>query len=262
MRVANQRVPRICVARAPGTNCDAETASALESCGAEAVVVRVNALDGKKLDGFDGLVFPGGFSYGDHVRSGVIMARKLAALAGRALEDFVASGRPVLGICNGMQVLVEAGIVPGNVPAAMATNASARFECRWARLFVEPRAKCLFTKGLSGTLLMPVAHGEGKFSLEPGREKELVNLLAGNGQIVFRYAGGDGKPAGGVYPFNPNGSVADIAGVANEAGNALALMPHPERAAFWWQYPDWTRGKKSCAALKIFENMVNACRKI
>ncbi len=248
--------------RAPGTNCDAETVAALEYCGAEAVVRHVNAFSRPKdLEEFNGLIFPGGFSYGDHVRSGVIMAKKFAAAMGKELEKFVDAGKPVLGICNGMQVLVEAGLVPGNIPAAMAANDSARFECRWVRLLVEPRGRCLFTKGLSGTLLMPVAHGEGRFSLEPGRAGELAEELKRNGQVIFRYCDEKGKPANRSYPFNPNGSIADIAGVANEEGNVLALMPHPERASFAWQYPDWARRKnKQCAPLKMFENMVSACR--
>ena len=255
--------PRICVLRAPGTNCDAETVSALEYCGAEAVVRHVNTFKRPgQLEEFNGLVFPGGFSFGDHVRSGIIFARKFAAHIGRDLEDFVEAGKPVLGICNGMQVLVEAGLIPGNMPAAMYTNDSAKFECRWIRLMVEPKGKSLFTKGLKGTILMPIAHGEGKFSLEPGREQELADQLADNGQIIFRYANEKGKPAEGVYPINPNGAIADIAGVANPKGNVMALMPHPERASFEWQYPDWTRAQqKECAPLKVFENMVCACTK-
>lgn len=255
--------PRICIARAPGTNCDAETAIALEHCGALTENVHVNQLGRyKRLEDFDGLVFPGGFSYGDHVRSGVIMARKVAANLGKELEKFVDSGKPVLGICNGMQVLVEAGLVPGNMPAAMYTNDSAKFECRWIRLLAEPKGKSLFTKGLKGTILMPIAHGEGKFSLEPGRENELADELKEKGQVVFRYCDEKGKPAEGLYPINPNGAIADIAGVANPKGNVMALMPHPERASFEWQYPAWTRHEeKECVPIKIFENMVKAAKK-
>lgn len=227
---------KVCVLRAGGTNCDAETKLALEASGLEAEVVHINLLSPKPT--FDALVVPGGFSYGDHVRAGAILAKK----AQRVLESFAEAGKPILGICNGFQVLVEAGLLPGfrkgSVDACLGTNDSARFECRWVHLRHEG-GRSVFTKSIqAGAVLhMPVAHSEGKFIL--GDSSDFRRLVE-DGQLVFRYCDEKGRPAGGRYPLNPNGSQLDVAGICDRTGLIFGLMPHPERAYWGWQLPDWT----------------------
>ncbi len=252
---------KILVLRAPGTNCDVETARALREAGARVDVVHTNRLVSHKVDIFDyhGLVLPGGFSYGDRVRAGVIWARKLGSHIGERLLKYAEEGWPILGICNGFQVLVELGLLPGwngeaKVQAALAPNASARFEARWVYLRHESQGRCIFTRSLpvGSILMMPVAHGEGRFVLA-GRE--MLSKLVSGKQVVFRYALPDGRPADGLYPFNPNGSFFDGAGICNPKGNVLGLMPHPERALYGWQLPEQC-GKKYSDGWLIFRNMV------
>jgi len=262
--------------RAPGTNCDAETLDGVRAAGGNGEVIHFNRLHGdKKLEDYDALVFPGGFAYGDQIRSGVIWARKFTGLLGGELKAFVAAEKPVLGICNGMQVIVESGFLPGlrgasEAPeACMASNASARYECRWIRL--KKTGDCLFTRGYADgeVVEMPVGHAEGKFSLEPGKEKRILEELEANKQIVFRYCKQDGALAKGEYPASPNASLDDVAGVCNPAGNVFALMPHPDRSSFGWQRRDWTRvGAKEKTGvdgegdgLRIFKGLVDYCAK-
>ena len=196
---------RVGVVRFPGSNCDADAYHAVELAGAEAVYLWHEEAD---LHGSDAVVLPGGFAYGDYLRAGVLarfspIMRSVAVAAGR--------GAPVLGICNGFQVLAEAGLLPG----ALLRNEGLRFVHRWVALRLEGRGTP-FTAALpEGIVLrMPVAHGEGRYYDEPARLDELER----EGRVVFRYID------------NPNGSLRDIAGVRNEAGNVLGLMPHPERA--------------------------------
>jgi phosphoribosylformylglycinamidine synthase I len=245
---------RVVVLRAAGTNCDAETKLALEASGLRAEVIHVGLLDSKPT--FDALVIPGGFSYGDHVRAGSVLARK----AERTLLTYAEAGRPILGICNGFQVLVEAGLLPGwerGVPqAALGTNDSARYECRWVYLRHE-KNRCIFTAGLGeGRVLhLPVAHSEGKFML---RGRSDFERLAGKGQLVFRYCDERGRPAGGKYPLNPNGSQFDVAGITDPTGTIFGLMPHPERAYWGWQLPEWTRERREWGDGKfIFDSLAN-----
>jgi len=235
---------RILVLRAPGTNCDKETARALREAGAEVDVIHTNKIIRGDVDLFKyhGLVFPGGFSYGDRVRAGAIWAAKLKAKMWRELVEFAEGKRPILGICNGFQVLVELGLLPGlsyeiTPSVALAPNVSAHFEARWVYLRHESSGKCVFTRGIrKGELLrMPVAHSEGRFVVY---KEGILKKLIENDQIVFRYAKPNGDIANGEYPYNPNGSIYDIAGICNEKGNVLGLMPHPERAVYTWQLPE------------------------
>jgi phosphoribosylformylglycinamidine synthase len=198
---------------------------------------------------YDALVFPGGFSYGDYVRAGAIWAKWMLARLGMELRAFVDDGRPVLGICNGFQVLVEAGLLPGfegisGFPdAALAPNLPPGYNCRWIHMRHESHGKCVFTSEIpKGKILrMPVAHSEGRFMFSKDKEKQLLERLRKNDQLIFRYCNEDGKCALGSYPTNPNGSFYDIAGICNPEGTVFGLMPHPERAFYWWQQPDWTR---------------------
>ncbi len=218
------------VLRAAGTNCDREAVHALELAGARAETMHVSRLieDPDRLDRFGILVLPGGFTYGDDVGAGRILALELRQRLGEALERFVAEGRLVLGICNGFQVLVQMGLLPGldgvreRGALTLTDNDSGRFECRWVTL------ECRSPHGIfcppGRRLRMPVAHAEGKVVPSEG---SVVERLEAAGQIAFVYVDPAGGPA--VYPHNPNGSISAIAGVTDPTGRVLGLMPHPER---------------------------------
>lgn len=240
----------ICILRVGGTNCDVETERAFHDLLVKAEVVHANRLVKKRnLAEYDALVFPGGFSYGDYVRAGAIWSKRIVAKLGGDLKEFVEGGRPVLGICNGFQVLVEGGLLPGfegiseHPKAALAPNTSTKYECRWIYLKHENSGKCIFTKNIpkGKMVFMPVAHAEGRFIFPKESEHEFLKKLYDNDQLVFRYCDEKGEYAEGEYPTNPNGAFHDIAGVCNPEGNVFGLMPHPERAYYGWQLPDWTR---------------------
>jgi phosphoribosylformylglycinamidine synthase len=236
---------RVCILRVGGTNCDYETKVAFESLDVSADIIHMNYLTRglRKLLDYDLLVIPGGFSYGDYVRAGAIWGKRLIAYLRSSIEDFLNVGGMILGICNGFQVLIEAGLLPGfngissEPEAVLSTNISARYECRWIHVIHEFNGCILTSKIPYGEVLrMPVGHGEGRFLIDEDSLEKLIR----NRQIVFRYSKPNGEPAGGEYPYNPNGSIYDIAGICNPDGNILGLMPHPERAFFKWQLPDWT----------------------
>jgi phosphoribosylformylglycinamidine synthase len=244
---------RVCILRVGGTNCDAETKRALEQLGVKAEIKHINAIVKRRnLLEYDALVFPGGFSYGDYVRAGAIWAKWILAKLGKELRAFVDENRPILGICNGFQVLVEAGLLPGfggmkTYPeAALATNLPPGYNCRWVHLKHENEGKCVFTRKVpkGRVLRIPVAHSEGRFMFAKEDEKKFLERLYDNDQLVFRYCSRDGEYADGSFPANPNGSFHDIAAVCNPEGTIFGLMPHPERAFYGWQQPDWTRQKQ------------------
>jgi len=231
--------PKALILRTAGTNCDEETAFAFAHAGAEAVKVHVNRLieNPKLLDLFQILCIPGGFSYGDDIAAGKILASELVHRLGEGLDRFVSADKLVLGICNGFQVLVKTGLLPGfgdGQCATLAGNDSGRFEDRWVYLAVTP-GKSAFVRE-EGIIYLPIAHGEGKFV---ARDKATLTRILENGQATFRYTDSEGNPGG--FPVNPNGSQADIAGVSDPSGRILGLMPHPERHIFATQHPRWTR---------------------
>jgi len=241
---------KVCILRVGGTNCDGETQRAFEECGVQAEIRHINAIvKHRNLLEYDALVFPGGFSYGDYVRAGAIWAKWIQAKLGKELNAFVDENRPILGICNGFQVLVEAGLLPGfegttTYPkAALATNLPPGYNCRWVHLQHDNKGKCVFTRKVpkDKILRMPVAHSEGRFMFARHDEEKFLERLYDDDQLVFRYCDNNGKYAEGRYPTNPNGSFHDIAAICNPEGTVFGLMPHPERGFYGWQQPDWTR---------------------
>jgi len=246
---------RVLMLRAPGTNCDFETQVAFEAAGAvvdSALVTELFRRE-KKLADYHILVSPGGFTYGDDISAGKLLANEIRLRLGEDIRSFVADGRLVLGICNGFQVLVKAGILPGlpdagAQPITLTTNDSGKFECRWVNLKVNEKSPCVFTRGMTG-MYIPVAHGEGKLVAEPGVLERL--------NVVVRYADAAGDTGAG-YPHNPNGSQANIAGICDSSGRVFALMPHPERFVRGTQHPRWTRQKRreDGDGLPVFRNAV------
>jgi len=243
----------VCVVRVAGTNCDMETKRALDDLGVKAEINHLNALVKRQnLLDYDALVFPGGFSHGDYVRAGAILAKEALAKLGHDLKRFVDEGRLILGICNGFQVLVESCLLPGfegvsEFPeAALATNVPIGYRCSWVYAEHENSSKCIFTQGIpkGKVLRVPVAHAEGRFIFSKENERRFLEKLHDNDQLVFRYCNEDGAYAEGKYPLNPNGSFHDIAGICSPTGTIFGLMPHPERAYYGWQLPDWTERKK------------------
>jgi len=254
--------PKVLILRAAGTNCDLETASAFEQVGGAAERVHIDRIrSGKtRLMDFDILILPGGFSYSDDVGAGRILANQIKLYL-KELRHFVRLGRPVLGICNGFQALVKAGLLPashgGEQTAGFTANDSGRFEARWVHLRLNTQSSCLFFKGLPEMIELPVAHGEGKLVLKSPRQLE---ELKKNKSIAMQYVSDDGKLAG--YPANPNGSVFNIAALSNPEGNCLGMMPHPERYTTRFQHPNWTRQTfvKEGVGLEMFRNAVEYCR--
>ena len=226
------------ILRAPGTNCDVETAFSFEQAGAQVDLVHVSELINHQasLSDYQIMVIPGGFIYGDDISAGKILANELRLKLGDEIKKFVDDGRLILGICNGFQVLVKAGMLPeasgeNMRPLTMAGNDSGRFECRWIYLRTNKTSPCIFTRGID-LMYLPVAHGEGKVVIELGAQEEL--------NVALRYANETGDIQAG-YPYNPNGSVDNIAGICDTTGRIFALMPHPERFIRWTQHPRWTR---------------------
>jgi len=261
-----------------GLNCEEETAHAFNHVGFDADIMHINDLieNPKALDAYQALSVPGGFSYGDDTGSGNAFAQKMRLTLGDALKEFIERDTLTIGICNGCQVVVNLGLVPainneyGTRQVAVTHNASARYQCRWIDMKVE-KTNSPWLQNIDA-LHVPVAHGEGRFMMED----ETLKTLKDNNQIALRYSK-DGNNANGEFPFNPNGSTDDIAGLTDESGRVLVLMPHPERGMFSWQRDDYAslkdkahRDRQALAdnsdGIKLFENAatyfgVNALKK-
>ncbi len=227
-----------------GLNCEEESAHAFEHVGFDTTIRHINDLidNPKELDEVQTLCIPGGFSYGDDTGSGNAFAQKMRLTLGNSLKDFIARDTLTIGICNGCQIAVNLGLAPafknqyGTRQVAVTHNASARYQCRWIDVSVE-QSNSPWLKDISN-LHIPVAHGEGRFMMQD----DTLMTLQQNNQIALRYTK-EAKAAGGEFPFNPNGSTDDIAGITDPSGRVLALMPHPERGMFTWQRDDYANLK-------------------
>jgi phosphoribosylformylglycinamidine synthase I len=250
---------RALVLRAPGINCERETAQACRLAGFETDLVHINQLLKRpdSLLDYQFLVIPGGFSYGDDLGAGTLLAKNLTVHLGTQLRQFVEEGRPVLGICNGFQVLVRSGLLPGiELGATLTDNVSGQFEARWITL-ASQFSSCIFTRGIERPIELPVAHGEGQFVLAGD-----VNTLLERGQVPLVFTNATVYTTSVshsrhqvAYPDNPNGSIANIAGVCNERGNVFGLMPHPERYVQGLQHPQRrTTAQGAGDGLLIFKN--------
>lgn len=253
--------PKALILQAHGSNRDYDVAEALTLAGADPHPVPLNELRMNKplLSTFQLLIVPGGFSYADALGAGKLLALDLNSYFNEEISAFVATGKPVIGICNGFQALVKSGILPGdrekrieNSSTTLTFNSQGHFECRWVHLAPISQT-CIWTKGLDELITCPIAHGEGNFQAS---DADFVNMLASQDRIALTYVYADGSPANGDYPANPNGSVLDIAGICNPQGNVLGLMPHPENHIYPHQHPQWTRGVKGNSGLALFENGV------
>lgn len=230
-----------------GLNCDNETAYSFELAGAKATRVHINSLiDGTvRPDNFQIMVFGGGFSWGDDHGGGVVQAVRLKNNIGDRILEFIEKGNLIIGICNGFQTLVNLGLLPGfgndyaTRSVALTFNDCGNFRDDWVTLAVNPASPCIFTKGL-GQMELPIRHGEGKFY----SDESVISRLIDSHQVVLRYALADGEPANGAFPFNPNGSLHDIAGVCDPTGRIFGLMPHPEAFNHETNHPDWTRTRE------------------
>jgi phosphoribosylformylglycinamidine synthase I len=249
--------PRVLIIRAAGTNCDVETAYAFELAGADAERVYIDEVVKRKLSDYQIIVLPGGFTYGDDISAGKILANEIKYKLRDQFVEFIQKEKLIIGICNGFQVLVKCGILPAlndyfeTQSVSLVTNDSERFEDRWVYLKVY-NERSVFTRGLKQMITLPVAHAEGKFVVKSNDILEDIKS-----QIVFQYTDKECKDAG--YPFNPNGSVLNIAGITDKTGRILGLMPHPERYISYLQHPNHTRDKLDDEGdgFYIFKNAVD-----
>ena len=243
--------PKILILHATGSNRDRDAAWACELAGGAPEIVHINQLTSgdRALFNYQMLVLPGGFSYGDDLGAGKLWAVTIKHRLGEALAAFVAEKKPVLGICNGFQALVKSGLLPGAEHATLTRNERAHFECRWVHLVANPRSPCIFTQGLEDPIFCPVAHGEGQFV---ARDATTLAAIEARGGVALRYTDAAGTLAG--YPHNPNGSLANIAGITNASGTILGLMPHPENHIRPEQHPEFHRGVAGRSGLPLFRN--------
>ncbi|MGA1873384.1 MAG: phosphoribosylformylglycinamidine synthase subunit PurQ [Thermoplasmatota archaeon] len=251
---------RVCILRMEGTNCEQETFDAFKRSGASPEFVHLKQLEGRdtfkgenrSLEDFQILMFPGGFSAGDYIRAGAIFAARLKASVGKDIVEFIEAGKAIGGFCNGFQIMVELGILPAfdctmaeHPQAVLHANDSGRFECRPTLLKHTNKGKCVWTRELGKDTLsyIPSAHAEGKFIFpheDQDREDEIYHRLFDDDRVVFQFSDPNGE-TNAPYPFNPNGSRFNIAGITNEAGTVFGMMPHPERVYYRNTQPHWYR---------------------
>ncbi len=266
---------KVAVIRIEGTNCEQESFDAFKRLGAKPEFVHLKQLlhidctntEKRDISDYQCIMIPGGFSAGDYIRAGAIFAARMKSKLGSDLKEFVKDEYPILGICNGFQVLTELGLLPGvkeimtSVPdACLNINDSNRFECRPTFLKHENNGKCVFTSKLAkGEIrLIPSAHAEGKLLFPLDKQEEYLKKLEENDQVVFRYVDENGEYAG--YPWNPNGSISNLAGICNHIGNVFGMMPHPERTFYRHQHPDWVQNgldKNIGDGMAIFESVLD-----
>lgn len=276
------KAPRALIIRAPGTNCDGELARAFTLAGATAEVVHLDALiaDPAMVERADLIGLPGGFSYGDDVASGRVFAMRLKKHLYPALRDAVSRGCPVFAVCNGFQIAVQAGLLPGPVAGqggwpteaaeqevSLTHNAGGRFIDRWVPVHAVEGSVCVWTKGLQElftgapeAMMLPIAHGEGRLV---ARDHDVLDRLRSNGQVALRYGLSPRAASATLHPDNPNGSSDDIVGISDVSGRVFGLMPHPERYLDWTRHPFWTRleggvRKGDTPGLRMFKNAVEA----
>ncbi|MEX2317213.1 MAG: phosphoribosylformylglycinamidine synthase subunit PurQ [Pirellulales bacterium] len=266
--------PRVLILRAPGTNCDAETAHAFSLAGAAPEEWHVNRLleSPRRLADFQIFCVPGGFSYGDDLSAGRIFGSKICHHLAEPLEEFRTAGKLILGVCNGFQVLLKTNLLAApdsaGPTATLALNDSGHFEARWVSLSVTP-GNCVFLQGIE-QIELPVAHAEGRFV---ARDAAVLAQMESAGRIVVRYQSRQPNCSPSLpvspsphllppplvpYPDNPNGAMADVAGICDATGRVFGLMPHPERFIDPTQHPRWTRGpaREMGDGLRIFQNAV------
>ena len=240
---------KILVLTGDGINCERETARAFGLVGAEPKIVHINDLLQKPatIHDYKAMAFPGGFSFGDDLGSGQVLALKISLVLGEELKAFIAAGKPIIGICNGFQALTKLGLLPHPFAPrsmALAHNSGGNFLDRWVDLEVDKNSKCIWTKNC-GALTLPIRHGEGKVTFLKGQEESLHRELGENGQIALRYSA------------DVNGSYGRIAGICDPSGLIFGLMPHPEAAISMLQHPLSTRMPDRFAegpGLKFFRN--------
>jgi phosphoribosylformylglycinamidine synthase subunit PurQ / glutaminase len=256
--------PRVLILRAPGTNCDGETAHAFELAGGTTERWHINRIlsEPRRLTDFQVLCIAGGFSYGDDIAAGRILGNQLQHHLADELSAFRDAGKLIIGICNGFQVLLKTNMLASSdaagATATLTLNDSGRFEARWTKLAIDP-GNCVFLQGIR-EMELPVAHGEGKFVT---RDNDVFRSIESAGRLVMRYqtqsdSGDRGIESAVPYPANPNGAIGNVAGICDETGRVFGLMPHPERFVDWTQHPRWTRGpaRESGDGLRVFQNAV------
>lgn len=252
--------PKVLILRAPGTNCDRESAFAFEKAGATTAALHVNALLERPalVSDYQILCLPGGFSYGDDIAAGRILGNQIRHHLFDMLGEFKAAGKLIIGICNGFQILIKSGLLlpdQAHEPAAtLAGNQSGKFEDRWVNLAVTS-ATCVFLRGIE-SMYLPVAHGEGQFIT---RDAQTLDALDRAGQLCLRYSSESGDHTNIPYPLNPNGAQRNVAGLCDETGRVFGLMPHPERHIDPTHHPRWTRAvelPEHGEGFRVFQNAV------
>ena len=253
--------PKVLVLTGYGINCDIETKHAFDLAGALAERIHLaDLLNGSvKFSDYHILALPGGFSFGDDIASGKVLANIIRYNLGDQLQEFIEEGKLIIGICNGFQAMVKMGLLPAfggdysRQDVTLTFNDSGRFENRWVHLKTNTTSKCVFTRGIKN-IYLPVRHGEGKFVV---KDPQVLEILKKNNQIVFQYVDIYGNPAG--YPQNPNGSIDNIAAICDETGRVFGMMPHPEAFQHKTNHPAWTREElpEEGAGMAIFRNAVD-----